>query len=237
MIDKQEIKKKSIKFQTAEINIAREYCQHVFLSYFYASNPEIYFNGGTALRIVFNSSRFSEDLEFSSALTVKKIEGAILVALDCSAKEGFDVGVLVSKATSGEYLSNIYYKFFDYNIEISIQVSLRQNGELKSDMHVISSEFVNDYTLLSLSQDYLVEEKIKASISRKKPRDFYDIYFMLRNGLITLNQRKLLKQVLNVFNTTKINFSSELKAFLPRSLHNIIGNFDVVFRNELGRFV
>lgn len=237
MIDKQEIQKKSTKFQTSEINVAREYCQHIFLSYFYANNPEVYFKGGTALRIVFNSARFSEDLDFTSSLSINKIEKIMLEALDNSAKEGFDVGILVSKPTSGGYLSNIYYKFLDYNIEISVQVSLRQKKEIKSDIHVISNEYINDYTLLSLNQDNLVEEKIKASIDRKKPRDFYDIYFMLRAGLITPNQRKLLKSVLDVFNTTKINFSTELKAFLPISLHNIIGKFEVAFRNEVGRFV
>src|SRR3989344_2570899 len=120
MIDKQEIQKKSTKFQTSEINVAREYCQHIFLSYFYASNPEVYFKGGPALRIVFNSARFSEYLDFTSSLSINKIEKAVLEALDNSAKEGFDVGVLISKPTSGGYLSNIYYRFLDYNIEISI---------------------------------------------------------------------------------------------------------------------
>ena len=48
-------------------NIVREYFQHVFLSELYKL-PEakrLLFKGGTALRIVYGSPRFSEDLDFS----------------------------------------------------------------------------------------------------------------------------------------------------------------------------
>jgi len=236
MLDKSEIHKMSVKNQTSELNIAREYCQHVFLSNFYKKNPQIFFKGGTALRIIFNSSRFSEDLDFSSQLNMSKIEQHVENALDNSAHEGFDVGILEAKSTSGGYLSIVNYKFLDYIIEISLQISQRKTA-LNSDLHVISNSYISNYTLLVLQQDDLVNEKIMAAIERRKPRDFYDIYFMLRARLITPEQRKLLSEVLKSFNVSDIDISKELKIFLPQSLHSIVGNFDEVFRAELKRFI
>ena len=48
-------------------NIVREYVQHLFLTELYQlpESEKLLFKGGTALRIIFDSPRFSEDLDFS----------------------------------------------------------------------------------------------------------------------------------------------------------------------------
>lgn len=54
------------KYQTTELSVRREYIQHLFLSYFFQrpASDKIYFKGGTALRLLFNSPWFSYDLYF-----------------------------------------------------------------------------------------------------------------------------------------------------------------------------
>lgn len=59
----------------------REYFQHLFLSYFYRQEQtdKMYFKGGTALRFLYKSPRFSEDLDFSSAHhDISGIENAVM---------------------------------------------------------------------------------------------------------------------------------------------------------------
>src|SRR3989338_8739659 len=48
-------------------NVVREYFQHVFLAKLYTlpGADKLQFKGGTALRIIYGSPRFSEDLDFS----------------------------------------------------------------------------------------------------------------------------------------------------------------------------
>ncbi|MDP1760196.1 MAG: nucleotidyl transferase AbiEii/AbiGii toxin family protein, partial [Candidatus Woesebacteria bacterium] len=48
-------------------NVVREYFQHIFLGELYKlpNSEKLLFKGGTALRIVYGSPRFSEDLDFS----------------------------------------------------------------------------------------------------------------------------------------------------------------------------
>ena len=68
MIAKESIKKLSLLLRTAEFpNVVREYFQHLFLSYLYSleGSEKMLFKGGTALRIIYGSMRFSEDLDFS----------------------------------------------------------------------------------------------------------------------------------------------------------------------------
>src|SRR3990167_5357403 len=111
MLSQDQIKNIANKYQTTELNVKREYFQHLFLSYFY-QQPEvdrIYFKGGTALRIIYNSARFSEDLDFSSSYTgVEEIEKALESTLNQIEKEGIEVDLEEAKTTSGGFLSLVH---------------------------------------------------------------------------------------------------------------------------------
>jgi len=88
------------KYQTTELNVRREYVQHLFLSYFYqqSAGDRVYFKGGTALRLLFNSPRFSEDLDFSSCLTgTHSIEEAVLETLVAVERENIQTDLQESK--------------------------------------------------------------------------------------------------------------------------------------------
>ena len=62
MISHDALRALATQSQTTELNIRREYCQHLFLSYFYQQplTDQVYFKGGTALRMLYHSPRFSE---------------------------------------------------------------------------------------------------------------------------------------------------------------------------------
>ena len=46
----------------------RDYIQHLFLSVLYGRSQGLLFKGGTALRVLHRSPRYSEDLDFNSTL-------------------------------------------------------------------------------------------------------------------------------------------------------------------------
>src|SRR3989338_4633161 len=102
MISEIQIKNLVNKFQTTEVNIRREYIQHLFLSYFYQDKDafKILFKGGTALRLIYNSPRFSEDLDFSCPFaTLAQIEKPIEETLISIEREGIKVNLGESKVT------------------------------------------------------------------------------------------------------------------------------------------
>ena len=68
MITNEALEKLSRQYQTGVFpNIVREYFQHIFLGELYKlpNAGKLLFKGGTALGIIYNSPRFSEDLDFS----------------------------------------------------------------------------------------------------------------------------------------------------------------------------
>lgn len=239
MIAKDQIKELSLKYQTLELNIRREYFQHLFLSYFY-QQPQtdlIYFKGGTALRIIYRSPRFSEDLDFSTALkNIKPIEQAILHTLGEVEKTGILTDFSEAKKTSGGYLAIITFKAFDKVVTVQLHISLRQ-GVKSGEVVTITNDFIPSYTIIRLAEDQLVDEKIQALETRKKPRDFYDLYFILRANLLSPKKKNILKDIIKTVQKTEINFTKELKQFLPKSQWAIIRDFKKILMQEIRRFI
>lgn len=239
MIAPETIKKLAVKHQTTELNILREYFQHLFLSYFYQQkeSAKIYFKGGTALRIIYQSPRFSEDLDFSSTLKdVSVLEKIIIAALSEIEKEAVRNEIREAKKTSGGYLAIIDFFVENKIVSVQLEISFRDK-KMKGETIVVAADFLPPYTLAQLTLDQLVEEKIEALLSRQKPRDFYDLYFILRAGLLPVSRRDKLEEILKLLEKTSINFEKELKAFLPKSHRAIIRDFSNTLKRELKRFM
>jgi predicted nucleotidyltransferase component of viral defense system len=240
MISKDTIKKLTTRFQTTELNVAREYCQHLFLSYFYKQkgSEKILFKGGSALKIIYGSPRFSEDLDFSgfeasTSLIEQLIEGALLEI----EREGIRVEIKESKITSGGYLSIISFDFLGYDINVQIEISQRRENKVEGVVSLITSDLIPPYTVLYLPEDQLVVEKFEALFRRKAPRDFFDLYFILRSRLLMSEdyrkRRRLKDRILKILETEKIDFKRELKLLLPRSHHAILKDFGTVLKGDV----
>lgn len=239
MITQEQITRLANTYQTTELNSRREYFQHVFLSYFYQQpqTDSIYFKGGTALRIIYQSPRFSEDLDFSTTLhDIGPIERAILQTLETVEKEGVRTKLQEAKQTSGGYLARIAFEAFEQTIAIFLQISLRK-GTRRGEVVTIANDFIPSYIVMQLAQEQLIDEKIQAVLARGKPRDFYDLYFILRSNLLPAEKKDILPQVLTTLRQTEINFEAELKQFLPKSHWAIIRDFNQALEREIVRFI
>ena len=101
----------------------------------------------------------------------------------------------------------------------------RQISDSSPDVMLIDNEYIPSYTVFMLHHNELVKEKIQAALTRKKPRDFYDVYYLLRAQMINVSLRPLLRKVPAILDEEKINFKRELQTFLPRSHWPIIKDF------------
>lgn len=238
MIAKDQIRKLSNQYQTTEVNVLREYFQHLFLSYFYQQiqTNNIFFKGGTALRLVYKSPRFSEDLDFSADLSGKReIEQVLEQTLANIEKEGIPTDLQEATSTTGGYLATILFQK-DPGVAIQLEISLRQ-GEKRGELATIINDFIPGYTIFGLEQSQLIDEKIQALLARQKPRDFYDLYFILRANLLPPQKKGILPQALAALNSTDINFETELKQFLPKTHWAIIRDFKNTLEREINRFI
>ncbi len=239
MISEETIRTLANKFQTTDTNIRREYFQHLFLSYFYQqpNSEHIFFKGGTALRFIYASPRFSEDLDFNCAFVdYKGIEALVIETLAQMEKENIRFALKEGNRTSGGFFAIISFEGFAEPIAIQIEISQREE-EKKGDVVAITSELVPPYNLIAVTEKQLVFEKIRALLERGKPRDFYDMYFILRKQLPMSDKKDVLAKVKKVLKDSQINFEGELKQFLPKSHWAIIRNFKTSLEREIEQHV
>ena len=248
MISNETFEKLARQYQTGVFpNILREYFQHVFLGELYKlpESGKMLFKGGSALRVIYGSPRFSEDLDFSlfgvapGGVKIFVEEHFIKVLAEIE-----KVGIPVelgggSDATSGGYFGTATFKLFTYQpVGVEINVSARNGRDVRGEVDSVTNDFVPTYTLVHLPQNELVDEKIfGALLERKKPRDFYDLYFMMRKGMLSIEQKQRLAGVVGgiVADAKRIDFRGELGAFLPAGQQAIIRDFIRALEAELNR--
>ena len=249
MITDDAIRALAAKLQTTELNVRREYFQHLFLSSFYQQPPtaQIYFKGGTALRMLYNSPRFSEDLDFSSDVSdihavhaIQVIEDSVLKTLTAISRQNINPDLAESKTTSGGYLAIVTFRTGDNQVAIQVEISLQTSeraGERSGEAMTIVSDLAPAYVVMAMAREQLVDEKIRALLTRRKARDFYDLYFILRANLLPPERSHGLSQALATLRESRIDYEKELKEFLPRSQWAIVRGFPDTLEREIQRFL
>lgn len=69
------------------------------------------------------------------------------------------------------------------------------------------------------------------------PRDFYDLYFIMRKGMLSIDQKMRLAglKAMIIAEAAKIDFRHELGTFLPADQQAIIKDFQRALSGELDR--
>lgn len=236
MLSQTSFKKLASQLHTSELNVMREYLQHVLLSYIY-QQPEsdgLAFKGGTALRILFGSPRFSEDLDFSSNLNGYQVKHLLEKTWGEVKKESLLGKIEELKETSGGYFARLLFELYGQLAPIEFNISLR--NRIKTQPMLVTSPFVPSYQCMVLPTQQLVSEKIEALLRRKKPRDYFDLYFLLRSRLgieVLISFKKKLQGQLQEIDSSILK--RELKLFLPLTHQSILKDFLPSIQTELNR--
>lgn len=170
-------------------NILREYLQYKILEIIFNSKyaHDVIFLGGTALRIIYNNNRFSEDLDFDNF----KLTEEQFADLASEVKKGLELQgyeVEIKNVFKGAYRSYIRMPnvLFDNDMsslkeeKIMIQIdTVPHTFEYKKDTKILN-KFDVFTQIFTTPIDILLSQKIYAALnrSRAKGRDFFDIVFL-----------------------------------------------------------
>lgn len=240
MLSRENLEKFTKLYQTDTENVVREYCQHLFLSFLYQQpdSERLLFKGGTALRLLFKSPRFSEDLDFTGTGIIQKtVEELFANTLLEIERTGMRVEITEAKETTGGYLGIATFFLHDLKIRIKIEVSLRRGKRLKGTRTLVHSEYLPAYTVVHLPVEDIISGKLQALFSRTKPRDFYDYYFLLSGNFPIVKENKNLEMVLKLLQDSDINFKTELKKLLPISHQMILKDFKKILTQEIKKYL
>ena len=218
--------------------ILREYVQVLFLDNLYQARTsrKIIFKGGTALKILFGSPRFSEDLDFSTKLarsTIVRLVNQTVTNLQTEAP-GISVKNIKSIAGWSQKIS-FPTDFTPMPLTIKLDFSAREpalttyQNTITTTLPVFSSSLIT-----ALTPEEILAEKIRAITSRNKGRDIFDLWFLLKKSnrldkkLITAKFRlyhekfsfpNLLEKI-KQFNQKQLN--QDITKFLPLNHRQVI---------------
>ncbi len=200
MITNNQLKQLSRHYQIDEFTILREYLQLIFLSYLYQKKEgkKIFFKGGTALRLLYQSSRFSEDLDFSTVLAKKTIKDLVKKLEKEIDKEIKEIKILLLYSGQDTERYRIIYQ--DEKIKYPLTIRLDFHRVKKID-HCEISPLITNFPIVifplitHLSIENIFEEKLKALIERCKARDVFDIWFLLNKGC-QIKDKKMKEEII-----------------------------------------
>ncbi|MCM8778042.1 MAG: nucleotidyl transferase AbiEii/AbiGii toxin family protein [Candidatus Omnitrophica bacterium] len=239
MLDKETAKDLAKEFRIDLFTIYREYFQLLFLKYFYyqVGSGKIYFKGGTALKFLYNSFRFSEDLDFSSLVSAKKIGIIIEETLKDLNKEIGNVEFRKEKTLKNSFSGRLVQKvdFFKFPLTTRLDFSLREKPIL-TDVSLIETRFpVSPSPQVShLKIEEILAEKIRTLFTRTRGRDIFDLYFILSKGISidwNLVNKKMdfykkkasLEQLIEVIKSfPQSEIKTDVTKFLPLTHRNLI---------------
>lgn len=183
-------------------NILREYLQYKILDIIYDSQyaAKLIFMGGTAIRIIFGSSRFSEDLDFDNFRMTKKEFGELsdLVKKQL-VLEGYSIEIRnVFKDAFHCYIS-VLEILYENQIsrhkteKLLIRLDTEPQGIPYSPENVLINKFDVFTRINVVPSSILLSQKILAIFNRKRPmgRDFFDTVYLFNRTKPDFNYLKL----------------------------------------------
>jgi len=184
----------SPKLHGFSLGILREYIQYKILETIYSSKfaSKLVFLGGTALRIVYNNQRFSEDLDFDNlGLLKSEFEELSKLIQKSLQNEGYEVEIRnVYKKAFHCYIKipDILYKEGLSNLpnqKITIRIDTTpQNYEYAPSLYLLDGFGVYQ-NIKVVPIELLMAQKFSAVLERKraKGRDYFDLSFLFSKNV------------------------------------------------------
>ena len=231
MISKDQINEFSKRLAIDEFTIIREYIQVVFLSVMYSipDSSKVYFKGGTAIRLLLKSGRFSEDLDFTSELPATKLDEIVNETIKKMSLIIPDMKLKRTEENKFAYTGILSYhpEGMKHPLNIHLDFSLREKPETSKET-VLESDFPVAPLPVIRHMDWqeILAEKIRAFLYRLKGRDVYDLWFMLQKG-VELDWKMINRKTAFYKMVTSL-----------QDVMNRIGSFDdKQLKNDLGKFL
>jgi len=172
-------------------NAEKDYLQNLILFSLYSHiGKELIFKGGTCLYKIYKLGRFSEDLDFTlnGKIDFEKIANKIISDLEFLNINGRvkEIKEYNNEINIRLLLNGPLYKgsketmcFIPLNISKKEQIILEPRKETISDFY----KEIPNFEIFVMDENEILAEKVRAIMTRQKPRDIYDLFFLLERNI------------------------------------------------------
>jgi predicted nucleotidyltransferase component of viral defense system len=234
-MDQHELQRWSQKLNIAPTEILREAMELVVLQQLAQSelNDFLVFKGGTALRLCYQSPRFSQDLDFNelgltahSDYQISRDQLRTLLVTLAKQYAELEVSEVIRKHHTLFALLTIDSSCLAQRFSIKLEISTRVY-DLKAEhysLQVAQSAISPLKPMLRVySLERIFDEKKMAVATREKPRDYFDLWFVAQQLNQSLNDLPPIKMPAS-------KFKGELNQLLPRHLRDWADDFYQQFK-------
>jgi len=215
-------------------NAEKDYLLDLLLFHIYGEfGDTLVLKGGTAMYKLYSLNRFSEDLDFTlnrrrfdaNGFVAKMLRLLALAGVEGKVREigRFGTETNIRLAFRGPLYSGGRESLCHVTLNISQRERVQRSAKRELVMPV--SREVPSFHVFVMDEAEILAEKVRAVMTRNKPRDVYDIWFLLKRGTrpdVGLIDRKL-KIYGKRFSVTQFEKNVEEKrAFWKTDLRGLI---------------
>jgi len=166
------------------------------------------FKGGTALRLAYDSPRFSEDLDFSLTENVEYERFREVISSVAANFPEIKIADVYSKFYTLYAKLQTKDSLLAHRFPIKVEVSKRKREETW-EIKTLTSPTTNIQVICKVQTlEQITKDKLSAIKTRSKPRDFFDLWYIYN---LTRSPKKLPRAEIG-----EMKFKAELRKFLPR---------------------
>ena len=203
------------------------------------------FRGGTCIKKVYfpDETRFSEDLDFTS-LTIDESNSFLE---EVKHLIGRNLGITTFERTEIEYQNErgldftLYYtSLLQQRNHIAFNLSTATPVEEPKKMKVeVSPYFKGSPKVPTMSLNEIVAEKMRALLQRKKPRDVFDIWFLIYEKGVRLDEEMLRKKLQRSYDAAPFGKRKEAENYVMSGVISAIKHSvtEQSWNNELGGLI
>lgn len=160
--------------------------QDMVVEVLYETLPRSVLHGGTAIWRCYSGNRFSGDIDAYLEKDIKRIE----MFFEKLKRLGF-------KIVKKRIKENSLYSVVKFNeTEIRFEALFKRVSGVIKEYETYEGGLMNVYTL---TPEVIIDEKTDTYLKRRKIRDLYDIFFLLRDVKDVEKVREKLKELLKKF--------------------------------------
>lgn len=165
----------------------QDYIQALFLHIIYKHSESLVFKGGTYLKHAYGLDRFSEDLDFTLIQPITHLDKKFQQMADELSVFGVTATIDHIEEKSVSYSARLVYNGPLYTGSERSQGHIHLELSKRNDI-IYSPEWTRLFfpypelrviSVLGLKKEEVLAEKLRALSMRKKPRDLYDVWFLI----------------------------------------------------------
>ncbi len=169
----------------------KDYLIKLFLFNYFRRYDGAVFKGGTCLRYLYGTERFSEDIDLNLTVSPERFKDEVKNIMGEFEKLGIENGFIKEELFEGSYTCEIWFHGPLYEgtnqtqNKFRVDAGKRGGTLLEPKWTLIDSQYPETrkkFLVQVMDESELFAEKLITLLTRSKGRDLYDVWFLLRSG-------------------------------------------------------